>query len=312
MKASVQHLFDDQLATWETIRNSYDALTQVKEKALDVNGYIYKVQFNPARIVSSAAKVDDKSIRERKCFLCPNNLRSEQKRIAFNGHYSILVNPFPVFPRHYTVAEQKHTKQSILSRFSDMLDLAKGLDDCVIFYNGPKCGASAPDHAHFQAGNKGFLPIEKDWRNLRTKEIATCGKAALWVSDDSPYVALLIESTDDADAIELVHRICDALEIQSDDDNDEPMMNVLTWYDEDSWKICIFPRAKHRPSCYFAEGNGNMLISPASVDLGGVFIIPRENDFNNITAADMATILKEVCMSPSDLRKLVQQIKERL
>ncbi|KAA6322602.1 hypothetical protein EZS27_027873 [termite gut metagenome] len=310
MKESVQRLFDDQLATWETARNSYDALAQVKEKALDVNGYIYKVQFNPARIVSSAAKVDDTSIRKRKCFLCPDNLLLEQKRIVFNGHYSILVNPFPIFPRHYTVAEQEHTKQQILSRFGDMLDLAKSLDDCVVFYNGPKCGASAPDHTHFQAGSKGFLPIEKDWKSLRTKEIATCGKAVLWASDDSPYVALLIESDDATDAIALFHRICNALEMQPEDD--EPMMNVLTWYDEDVWKICIFPRIKHRPSCYFAGGDGNMLISPASVDLGGVFITPLEKDFDKITAVDIATILKEISISPSGLRKLIQQIKERL
>ncbi|MDR2859889.1 MAG: DUF4922 domain-containing protein [Mediterranea sp.] len=310
MKESVQHLFDKQLATWETAKNNYEALAQVKKKELNVNGYTYKVQFNPARIISSAAKVDDKSIRERRCFLCPDNLPTEQKGIVFNEHYSILVNPFPIFPRHYTVPEQKHVKQYILSRFGDMLDLAKSLDNCVIFYNGPKCGASAPDHAHFQAGSKGFLPIENAWKNLRTKAIVTCGRAMLWGSEDSPYAALFIESDDDADAIELFHYIYDALETPPDDN--EPMMNVLTWYEESVWQICIFPRIKHRPSCYFAEGDENMLISPASVDLGGAFITPLEKDFDRITAADIAAILKEVCISPPNLRQLIQQIKESL
>ncbi|KAA6344427.1 hypothetical protein EZS27_007942 [termite gut metagenome] len=299
----MQQLFKDQLASWETARNHYDALQQVREKELDVNGYLYKVQFNPARLVSSAAKVDDASIRERKCFLCPNHLPAEQKGIVFNGHYRIQVNPFPIFMRHYTVVEQKHVKQRILSRFEDMLSLAKSLDDCVVFYNGPGCGASAPDHAHFQVGNKGFLPVEKDWKNLRTNEVATQGKAVLRVSNDFPCRVLIVESDNDADAIQLFQRLYEALRRMQPDEA-EPMMNIVVWYEKERGKIYLFPRRKHRPSCYFSEGERNMLVSPASVDLGGVFILPLEKDFDKITAADVATILEEVGMSPSDFRQL--------
>jgi ATP adenylyltransferase/5',5'''-P-1,P-4-tetraphosphate phosphorylase II len=278
-------------------------LQQVREKELDVNGYLYKVQFNPARLVSSAAKVDDASIRERKCFLCPDHFPEEQKGIAFNGHYRIWVNPFPVFTRHYTVIEQEHVKQRILPRFDDMLSLAKKLDDCVVFYNGPKCGASAPDHAHFQVGNKGFLPVEKDWKNLRTQEVATQGKAVLRVSDDFPCTVLIVESDNKADAIGLFHRLYEALK-RMQPDEDEPMMNIVVWYEKEVGKSCIFPRRKHRPSCYFSQGEGNILISPASVDMGGVFILPLEKDFDKITAVEVAAILKEVGMSPSGFRQL--------
>ncbi|KAA6352640.1 hypothetical protein EZS27_000092 [termite gut metagenome] len=305
---SSPEILDAQLAVWETARNNYTALSQVEERQLKVNGYTYKVQFNPARIISSAAKVDDNSIRERKCFLCSSNRPSEQKGINFNNHYSILVNPYPIFPYHFTIAEHEHTKQRILLRFSDMIDLADILNDCVIFYNGPECGASAPDHAHFQAGSKGFLPIEK---GLQTKEVARYGKAILKVSDDILRTALCIESNDKADAIKLFHLIYSTLETQICNNN-EPMMNILVWYENYTWTVCLFLRAKHRPSCYFAEGKENLLISPASVDLGGVFITPLENDFQKITASNIAAILKEICISPADLRKLIQQIRKQL
>ena len=186
MNQTIHHLLTGQLASWETARNNYAALSGVRVKELNVNGILYKVQFNPARIVSSGAKVDAKSILKRKCFLCPANLPPVQKGIPFGGHYNILVNPFPIFPRHLTVPELAHTPQRIATRFTDMLELAEALTDYTIFYNGPKCGASAPDHAHFQAGNKGFMPIEKDWRGQTAGKIADYRKAALWYLDDAP------------------------------------------------------------------------------------------------------------------------------
>ncbi|MDR0233117.1 MAG: DUF4922 domain-containing protein [Dysgonamonadaceae bacterium] len=271
MKDKVNQLFQEQLNNWELAKNNYKALEQVKEKTLDVNGHRYKVQFNPVRIISSAAKVDPKSIQERKCFLCSENLPAEQKGISFKENYILLVNPFPIFPRHLTIPAKEHTPQLIASRFEDMLDLAQQLDDYIVFYNGPKCGASAPDHFHFQAGNKKFLPIEnsKDWNN-----------------------AIRIESKDKQEMLLLFRQIYNALPLQSNDT--EPMLNILTWYENGTWTTCLFQRKKHRPACYFAEGDDNLLISPASVDMGGVFITPLEKDFEKIMAEDIAQILNEV------------------
>ena len=282
----------------------------VRVKELNVNGIPYKVQFNPARIVSSGAKVDAKSIQERKCFLCPANLPPVQKGIPFGGHYHILVNPFPIFPRHLTIPELAHTPQRIASRFTDMLELAEALTEYTIFYNGPRCGASAPDHAHFQAGNKGFMPIEKDWRGQTAGKIADYRKAALWYLDDAPRATLVIESTSKEDAADLFDIIYRSLDVKPEED--EPMMNVLVLYEADRWVVFVFPREKHRPACYTAEGEANLLSSPASVDLGGVFITPVEKDFLKITAEDVAQILSEVCLSATDFHKVRQRIREKI
>ena len=271
MKDRVNQLFQEQLIEWELAGNNYKALEQVKVKTLDVDGHRYKVQFNPARITSSAAKVDPQSIQERKCFLCSANLPGVQRGIPFKEKYTILINPFPIFPRHLTIPALEHTPQLIASRLGDMLDLAQQLDNYIVFYNGPKCGASAPDHFHFQAGNKGFLPIENNinWHNT-----------------------IRIESGNKQKILQRFQQIYDSLPLRPDDF--EPMMNILTWYETTKWLVYIFPRKKHRPSCYSAEGDANLLISPASVDLGGVFITPLEKDFEKITAKDIAQILDEV------------------
>ena len=214
MNQTINDLLFEQVATWETARDNYAALSSVQEKELKVHGIPYKVQFNPARIVSSGAKVDAKSIRERKCFLCPDNLPPAQKGILFGGHYNILVNPFPIFPRHLTIPEVAHVPQRIACRFTDMLSLAEALSDFTIFYNGPRCGASAPDHAHFQAGNKGFMPIEKDWRGQIAGKIADYGKAALWYLNDAPRTTLVIESSSKEDTAALFDIIYRSLDVK--------------------------------------------------------------------------------------------------
>ncbi|VFB13241.1 SpoIID/LytB domain protein [Bacteroides heparinolyticus] len=325
MNRAIHNLLTEQIASWETARNNYAALGGVRVKELNVNGIPYNVQFNPARIVSSGAKVDAKSIQERKCFLCPTNLPPEQKGIPFRGHYHVLVNPFPIFPCHLTIPELTHIPQRIAPRFADMLELAQALSDFIIFYNGPKCGASAPDHAHFQAGNKGFLPIEKDWRGQISGKIADYGKAALWYLNDAPRTTLVIESVSAEDAIALFNIIYHTLDVKPGEE--EPMMNVLALYgspctdpiaskscpeEEHRWTVFLFPREKHRPACYTAEGDANLLSSPASVDLGGVFIIPVEQDFLKITAEDVAAILSEVCISAADFQRIRQHIKEQI
>lgn len=310
MNRTIHHLLTEQLASCETAHNNYAALSGVRVKELHVNGIPYKVQFNPARIVSSGAKVDAKSIRERKCFLCPANLPPEQKGIPFGGHYNILVNPFPIFTRHLTIPELSHTPQHISTRFTDMLELAEALTEYTIFYNGPQCGASAPDHAHFQAGNKGFMPIEKEWREHIAGEIADYGKATLWYLDDAPRTTLVIESISKEDAAGLFDIIYHSLDVKPGEE--EPMMNVLALYETDRCVVFVFPRKKHRPACYSAEGEANLLSSPASVDLGGVFITPVEKDFLKITEEDVAQILSEVCLTQEEFREVRERIKRKI
>lgn len=327
MKNEIEQLLIDQLSVWETARNNYEALKQVKTKKLDVNGAKFKVQFNPARIVSSGAKVDAKSIQERKCFLCAENRPKEQEGIEFKPisnqkEYTILINPFPIFPKHFTIPDVEHVPQLILGRFGDMLDLAEKMDDYLIFYNGPKCGASAPDHVHFQAGNKGFLPIEKEWRNHIVEKIndslfaVNYGFLAFVINAPHPpkggVNCKILANT-------LFEKIYKALPIKEGDT--EPMMNILAWYEKasetppsggrgaGSFVTVVIPRAKHRPDCYFADGEKNILISPASVDLGGVFITPLEKDFEKISAENVAEILVEVCLDDKEFQEIIEKIR---
>lgn len=303
-------LLKAQLKDWDLARTNFEALKNVKTKEFHFDGFTVNVQFNPARIQSSAAKVDAKSIQERKCFLCPNNLPKEQDSIAFGSTYQVLVNPFPIFPEHFTIPTYEHTDQLIIDRYGDMLDLAKSLDKYIVFYNGPKCGASAPDHAHFQAGIKGFLPIEEDVDSMPKETIYNADEINVSVLRNYLRNCFLIETKDKEKAICFFKLLYSFLDIKEDDK--EPMMNILTWHENNVLYSCIFPREKHRPECFYAKGDENLLISPASVDLGGVFITPLEKDFEKITKEDVSSILKEICIRNEKMQSIINRIKEDL
>jgi hypothetical protein len=259
-------------------------------------------------MVSSAARVDAASIAERRCFLCGANLPAGQRGLAWGEDYRILVNPYPIFPEHFTIPTLAHTDQSIAGRLSDMLDLARGLDRHVVFYNGPRSGASAPDHAHFQAGNKGFLPAEAELDGaaketlLRTADGATLSRLKDW-----GRAGFLIESADRAGAALLFETLVRHLPRGADES--EPGMNLLVWWEGTAWRIVVIARAKHRPDRYYAPGAENLLISPGAVDLGGVFVTPRQEDFEKITAADAADILAEVTLDAAAVAAVADKIK---
>ncbi|EGK02163.1 DUF4922 domain-containing protein [Dysgonomonas gadei] len=303
----IRELFHSQLEKWELARTNYKALEKVKSKDFSFGCFPVRVQFNPARILSSAAKVDAKSIQERKCFLCPQNLPIEQEGVPFGTDYQILVNPYPIFPEHFTIPTYSHVDQLILNRYGDMLDLAKCLSEYTLFYNGPKCGASAPDHAHFQAGIKGFLPIEKDIWSIAKEVIYKSEGLTVYAVKEYLRNFFLLETTNKDDAVIFFKKLYALLDWNEGDK--EPMMNILCWHEEDKYYSCVFPREKHRPACFFAEGDDNLLISPAAVDLGGVFITPLEKDYDKITARDIEGILKEICISNEKMQAICKLMK---
>lgn len=311
-KENLASLFEEQLTSWEQAGNNYKALERVVTKDVDIDGFPFKVQFNPARIVSSAAKVDTKSIQERKCFLCNENRPAVQKGLEYihNGSdvYTVLVNPFPIFPKHLTIPLLAHKDQLIFGRFDAMLDFASLLPDYTLFYNGPKCGASAPDHFHFQAGNRGFLPIERNMEKLQKKELFRNANSTVYEVLSAINGLIIMQSSSKEESIEIFYKIYSQLEVKVGEQ--EPMLNILCWFDKGTWFTALFIRSKHRPSHYFAQGDGNILLSPASVDLGGVFITPLEKDFNKISAKDIKDILKEVCISFDELDVLCRNIKQ--
>ena len=305
-------LLKEQLKEWELAGNNYKGLEKVKTKAIRLDGgATIKVQFNPERITSSAAKVDAKSIQQRPCFLCEKNRPKEQRGLPFNNNYTVLVNPFPIFPEHLTIPHKEHIDQLIENHFDSMLDLAKELEDFTVFYNGPKCGASAPDHFHFQAGIKGFMPIEEEYREGKFTELLGERKGVqllTWRNYGRHIITLdSISNLGIKDVfLQLLHLL---KELQPNDS--EPMFNILAYTESGRTIVHIFPRALHRPDYFFAEGDNQILISPASVDMGGVFITPREVDFEKITSNDISSILKQVSMKGKATKKIMENVLKK-
>ena len=300
-------LLSHQKDNWELVKNNFNNLEQLKNKEFDFDGYKIRVQFNASRIVSSSAKVDKKTIENRACFLCEENLPSTQKGIKYKDDYVILINPFPIFKQHLTIPHLRHVPQSINDSFEDMLELSYDLkDNFFLFYNGPKCGASAPDHLHFQAGSKYSTQIEIEYKSLvKTfgKEIVNKGNSNVF-SINSPITKLFVfESTDKSEMIKLFVNVFNQLKNNNIGD-EEPLMNIISTYDENSWKVFLYPRAKHRPKQFFAEDDSQILFSPAAVDMAGLCITPREEDFNKITIKDLADMFEQVMIDRTTIQNL--------
>lgn len=304
-KNVVASFLNRQIEDWDTANKNFTALKDVKVKTFTIGKSNFKVQFNPARITSSAAKVDPKSLKERKCFLCAANRPAIQEGIEW-GKYTVLVNPFPILPRHLTIPDNGHVDQKIEGRIADMMNLAAALEDYTLFYNGPKCGASAPDHMHFQGGNCGFMPVEEDINNADKAEVAVAGNSKMFLAKGLAQSCFFIEAQCVEEGEELFNRLY--AQLTTPEGEIEPMLNILCRYTGSEWNIFVFPRKKHRPDCYFKEGDENILISPASVDMGGVFITPLEKDFEKITAEDVKTILDEVCLSEQEAQEIADKL----
>lgn len=287
-------------------KGNFDALAGVEVKSFDVDGMPFKVQFNPARIVSSGAKVDAASLKARKCFLCGENRPAEQFGMEWKDRYTVLINPFPIFRRHLTIPDNSHTDQLIARRIKDMMDLAADLDGFTVFYNGPRCGASAPDHMHFQAGNSDFLPIAEALDGVDLKTVATDGDATLSMVDSLPVKVFVIDAADHAAGERLFGRLLEAMPVPEGER--EPMMNILCFSTPAGERLVVIPRKRHRPSFYGTEGTDCMLISPASVDVGGVFITPRPEDFARMDADAIRRVLNEVCLNSEELADIAANV----
>lgn len=311
IQKEVFDLIEAQKVEWDLAAKNYEGLQSVKERKIQLSGGAeFKVQFNPERIVSSVAKVDKKSIQERPCFLCASNRPSVQTGVDYE-QYELLINPFPIFNKHLTVPIKAHEDQLILPHFSTLLDVVVELDEFTLFYNGPKCGASAPDHFHFQAANKGVMPIEQDFNEGNFTQLAAqldVLKIFVWKNYHRGIITLQANSKS---AVEKGFvALYNQLKLIQPEEN-EPMLNVLAYFEEGNWIVHCLPRIKHRPDCYFKEGDEKLLTSPASVDLAGVFITPREEDFNKLTASKLETILNEVCMSEREIEEVVEQVSDK-
>ncbi len=310
---AAKFLFAQQHDSWSMNRNNYDMLRDVKVKSFRFGSYKIKVQFNPGRIISTSAQVDEKSIRERKCFLCIENLPAEQKGIIYNDEYIILVNPYPIFPEHFTLSNLKHQPQRIADTFTYLLKFSKDLSKhYTVVYNGPKCGASAPDHLHFQAGSKGFMPMDDEFHLLRIEfgeELYSDDGILITGVDDGLRKFLTMESISYDMMIEWFRKIINVLNTENPSES-ESMMNIIAGYDEEfGWQIAIFVREKHRSTHYFREGENRILLSPASVDLAGCCITPDENSFDKVNENTIREIFSEVFVDKQKFERIKHKIR---
>lgn len=297
---AAERLLNLQLELRVQLKQGYDSLSSIKTKNIWFNGFKISLQFNPVRIKSTSAKTDDESIGNRKCFLCIENLPAEQKAIEIRGNYLILCNPFPIFPEHFTIASIEHQPQEILSSFDDLIMVTKLLSGKYsVIYNGPKCGASAPDHLHFQAGTKNFMPVENEFNYLKNEygEILT-ENSSLKISaiNDGLRKFIGIESKDPKILSE-TFRVFYDIYSSFNSTKEEPLMNIISTFDDKiGWKVMLFLRRKHRSSHYFLEGDKQIMISPAAVDLGGLCITPVEKNYNTVDKEIIVEIFSEVSL----------------
>jgi hypothetical protein len=304
-----RNLLAEQMTAWPQLRQGYQALKAVETRDVSCPGYTLKVQWNPQRIVSSAARVDPVSIRARPCFLCRENLPEAQRAILYRKEYVVLCNPAPIFSQHYTISHVHHRPQSMDLALIAFLVLMRDFSpQFTVLYNGPRSGASAPDHQHFQAAPAGSMPVEAD--------IRADGKLQLLKRKDGVDVfraagmgrAILVLKGTNRDCVasallDVIAAMRSALNAQG-----EPMMNLLGSYEEGNWVILIFPRARHRPKVYDLEGEAQILITPASVEMGGVFITPLEKDFRTVDAALIENIFQDVSVDEKAMAWVVDAL----
>ena len=308
--SSWYRFFERQLCSWEETRQRYRDLESVETRELVGDGMEMAVQWNPARIRSTGAKIDAKSLAERPCFLCGKNRPKEQIHRVIDKDYELLVNPYPILPIHFTIPTLKHQPQAIMSMYDEMHQLATNSPELTILYNGPKCGASAPDHAHLQAVSSNILPLQRLWQRLsrNLKEVVkTDEEEGIFQIVDSLSAAFLIRSHSQKTDVQLFNRLYKYLPVQQDDT--EPMMNIIMWRQGETTLSVVFPRRKHRPECYSKEGDAQFIISPGAIDMGGLIITPREEDFRKLTPEVAMDIYREVSITPQQIEEVIDRLQ---
>lgn len=305
--SSISRFFNRQMEKWADARHRFRDLKHVETHQLSDQ---LKVQWNPARIVSTGAKIDKKTLGDRPCFLCDKNRPKEQISKQIDERFLLLVNPFPILPIHFTIPARKHQPQSIYKNYGEMHRFLSLHSELMVFYNGPKCGASAPDHLHFQAGTSGILPLQANWQRLSRNltDIISLNddeKIAL-IHDFVVPAFVIISNSEDSDEA-LFQRLYKSMPVRGDET--EPMMNIIAWRKGDEYISVVIPREKHRPEAYFAEGDAQMMVSPGALDMSGLIITPREEDFRKLTEESATAILQECGVSTDKMNSIVTKLK---
>lgn len=305
--SSISRFFNRQLEVWTDARHRFRDLKHVETRQFSDQ---LKLQWNPARIVSTGAKIDKKTLGERPCFLCDKNRPKEQMSKQIDEKFHLLVNPFPILPVHFTIPARKHQPQLIYKNYGEMHRFISLHSDLMVFYNGPKCGASAPDHLHFQAGTNGILPLLTNWQRLSrnlTDIISLNDEEKISVVRDFIVPAFVIISKSAESDEALFRRLYKAMPQRGDET--EPMMNIISWRKGEEFISVVIPREKHRPEAYFAEGDAQFVVSPGALDMSGLIITPREEDFRKLTEEKALSLLQECGVSEEKMNTIIAKLK---
>lgn len=305
--SSISRFFNRQLEVWTDARHRFRDLKHVETRQFSDQ---LKLQWNPARIVSTGAKIDKKTLGERPCFLCDKNRPKVQMSKQIDEKFHLLVNPFPILPVHFTIPARKHQPQLIYKNYGEMHRFISLHSDLMVFYNGPKCGASAPDHLHFQAGTNGILPLQTNWQRLSrnlTDIISLNDEEKISVVRDFIVPAFVIISKS-AESDEVLFRLLYKAMPQRGDET-EPMMNIISWRKGEEFISVVIPREKHRPEAYFAEGDAQFVVSPGALDMSGLIITPREEDFRKLTEEKALSLLQECGVSEEKMNAIIAKLK---
>jgi hypothetical protein len=301
----IDFMYNQQRETWNMARNHYRQFELIERREIASGKFKFTLQHNPPRARTTCADLSKKVIETRRCFLCASNLPEDQKGFTILNKYLMLVNPFPIFNQHLTISDFNHIPQRIENRIIDMLEMTRLLPTFTLFYNGPLCGASAPDHFHFQAAQKGVMPVDTEVDQL------------------TPDQKKIIFDKEDFEAYSVLSYLRNCIVMESgwkepidyffaqlikklpfNEDAGEPLLNLIASHNEGIYRLIVFPRKAHRPSCYFREGSDRIIVSPASVEFGGIVVTPREEDFQKITLKDLEEIFEEVSLDSDFLNRI--------
>jgi Domain of unknown function (DUF4922) len=296
MTREVEELFKRQARAWPQLAKGLEGLACAKTRSVRIDWFDIFIRHIPHRIASTTASVDRESVAKRPCFLCAGNLPSEEEGLQFDDDFTIYCNPFPIVDRHLTIAHREHRLQRIANQFGNMLDLAAALEGYFIIYNGPECGASAPDHMHFQAGSRALLPIEKD----------TVGLTGVTVPNYRRNV-FLFRGRDRSALIDRMDRAIDLI-AEATGKPTEPMVNIAAFLEGAEWVTYLYPRGKHRPEVFHT---GELTVSPASIDLCGIFVVPLAQDFERITGDAIAAIFREVTLPDDQFQEVARKLENK-
>jgi hypothetical protein len=317
--ARADALIEQQRATWPLLAEGINTLGAIETKRVPVAESTVVVQHNPKRIRSTAAAVDKNAIEKRPCFLCAENLPAEEKGLAYGADLGIFCNPFPVLNKHLTIVHRRHVEQTIIGNFELLLGLAADIaPDYFALYNGPQCGASAPDHLHFQACSREVLPIEDDLREEITSDPAHCDVCEAMPRDQFELFTLagcgrsviLLRGNNAEEIARWFYRIVDELPRPEGhiEPHIEPMMNIVCTFDRGTYTTFLFPRERHRPASFFAEGETRLIVSPGAIDMAGVIVTPRPEDFARLDGARVEAIFAEVSLGDERVNEILERV----